>query len=549
MKDEVEKKGGGGKLRACVIFLFRFGILVAVTGAFFGWPFCWLSLKTQGLLWGVVVSLLLGRFFCTSMCPLGMLQSLVNAVFHPKSHVRRVCTRLPESKAQRIVRWGVLGVAVALGAAGCMGAATMVLPISIFGKALTLWTPGVAVFALVMLLAAFGQGRIWCNWVCPYGTLFNLIAKVTLKKDKVGKGCGNCRRCFKVAEAEKDAPSGVTRRETLKGVAVLAVADKITDGGFAEVSLPGVPERGHDVLPPGALDRRKFSLKCVGCQLCVANCPGHCLQPSVEFATFGQPVLDFRKGHCLVNCVKCSEICPERALSFIQREQRPYVHVGWAVWQKDRCIRTTCGDECTACVRKCPVQAIHLVQGFPVVDRDKCVGCGACEHVCPARPQPAIYVKGHDMQRIVTPISEADLLKEMYARLDAGAAVVAARNGVIVAVEEGRGLGPLFKLMDEMKLQGAIVVDKVIGRAAAAICAEGGAKKVYTRLAGKGAAELLEKRGIVFGADRTVDCILNREKKDSCPMEKTVKDMDDPAKMVEALRRKLVELREKAKKK
>ncbi len=63
---------------------------------------------------------------------------------------------------------------------------------------------------------------------------------------------------------------------------------------------------------------------------------------------------------------------------------------------------------CKGCVRKCPVQAIHLVKGFPVVDRDACIGCGACEHVCPARPQPAIAVKGYEVQRIVTPMAETD---------------------------------------------------------------------------------------------------------------------------------------------
>ena len=558
MKDEVEKRGGGGGRRVVVsllTFIFRMALLAAVTGAFLGWPYCWLAVKTQGLLWGVVATLLLGRFFCRSMCPLGVLQSFVHWLFHPKSHVRRVCTRLPEGRAQRIVRWSVLAACVALGAAGCMGAATTVVPISVFGKALTLWAPGVVVFALVMVLAVVGDGRFWCNWVCPFGTVFSLLARVSLVRDKVGKGCGGCRKCFRSGEAESFPLQGnghvhscssgqetastvsATRRETLKGVAVLAVADKVTDGGFADVSLPGVPDREHDVLPPGAFNRKLFALKCAGCQLCVANCPGRCLRPSVKFATFGQPAMDFRRGYCLSNCVKCGEVCPEGAIDFLQREQRPHVHVGQAVWKKDLCVRTTNGDACTACVRKCPVQAIHLVKGFPVVDANVCIGCGACEHVCPARPMPAIYVKGYDMQRIVTPISEEDLVKEMKARLAAGASVVVARNGVIVAVEEGRGIGPLVKLLDEMKLQGAIVVDKVIGRAAAAICAQGGAKKVFATLAGKGAAELLEKRGVTFTAEKTVDRILNHEQKDSCPMEKAVDGIEDPEKMVEAIRK------------
>ena len=524
-----------------VRFTFRATVVAAVVAAFFGGPFCWLAVKAQGLLWGVLVTVLLGRFFCRSFCPLGILQSLVNWICHPKSHVRRVCTRLPETKAQRIVRWSVFAACVALAASGFTGLASMALPISVFGKAVTLWTPGVVAFAAVMALAAVGQGRVWCNWVCPFGTVFNLVAKIALKKDKVGAGCGNCRKCFGKAEAPCEKASGgddgVSRRETLKGVALLAVTEKFVDGGYADVSLPGVPERGNDVLPPGAGDRRDFALKCVGCQLCVANCPGKCLVPSTKLKNFGQPAMDFRYGYCIENCVKCGEVCPERAIGFLQREQRPNVHVGHAVWKKDLCVRTTNGDKCTACVRKCPVQAIHLVKDFPVVDREKCIGCGACEHVCPARPMPAIFVKGYEVQRMVNPISEADLLAEMKAKIAEGESVVVARSGVIVATERGRGIGPLLKLHDAGKLQGAVVVDKVIGRAAAAICIQGGAKKVFASLAAKGAAEMLEARGIPFASEKTVETILNREQNGSCPMEKAVEGCDEPAKMIETIRK------------
>ena len=519
-----------------------------VFAAFAGWPVCWVALKAQGLLWGVLATLALGRFFCEAICPLGIVQSFVNWICHPKTHVRRVCTRLPETKVQRVTRWSIFVLWGVLVACGCMGPATMIVPISVFGKAVVLWWPGVAVFGVVVVLAAIGDGRWWCNWICPFGTVFNLVAKVTPCKNKVCSSCQNCRRCFekRLAVGEERLAnsqpltansSDLTRRETLKGVAVLAVADKLTDGGFAEVSLPGVPERGTPVLPPGAGDRETFYRKCVSCQLCIANCPGKCLVQSTDLKTFGQPVMDFRRGYCLGTCVKCGEICPELAIRKLQTVQRPNVHMGEAVWVKDRCIRTTEGDKCTACVRKCPVQAIHLVQGFPVVDRQKCIGCGACEHVCPARPLPAIYVKGYERQRMVNPIAEQDLLKEMKAKIDAGASVVVARGGVIIATDEGRGIDPLLNLFDAGKLSGAVVMDKVIGRAAAAICAEGGAAKVYASLAGKGAAGLLEGRGIPFAAEKTVETILNHEQTGSCPMEKAVSGLDEPKKMIEAIRK------------
>jgi NAD-dependent dihydropyrimidine dehydrogenase PreA subunit len=33
---------------------------------------------------------------------------------------------------------------------------------------------------------------------------------------------------------------------------------------------------------------------------------------------------------------------------------------------------------------------------IPAVDEEYCIGCGACENLCPARPFPAIYVEGHE---------------------------------------------------------------------------------------------------------------------------------------------------------
>ena len=538
-------------MKTALEFLVRGCVIAVVVAAFVRVPYAWISLKTQTILSGVVLTLVFGRFFCRSLCPLGLVQSAVNWLCHPKRHVRRVCTRLPETKAQRLVRWTFAAAFAALWAVGLGGLAMTVDPIAVFGRAVTLWWPGVAVFALVAALAAVGRGRVWCNWVCPAGTVYALLARVALVKDKVGAGCGNCRRCFPQATPSEPsgraAPTGqadgVTRRETLKGVSVLAAAetlaadDKLTDGGYADVSLPGVPDRGYDVLPPGAGDRGDFRRACVGCQLCVANCPGDCLKPSVRLATFGQPVLDFRTGYCLEGCVTCSTVCPYGALAPLQREQRPNVHMGQAVWKKDLCVRTTTGDPCTACVRKCPVQAIHLVKGFPGVAQAKCIGCGACEHVCPARPMPAVYVQGFARQRIVNPISESDLLAEMRAKIDAGAAVVVARGGVIVASESGRGIDPLLRLHDAGRLAGAVVMDKVVGRAAAAICAAGGAKKVFALMAGRGAAELLAARGVPLQAEKTVDAILNRKQDGRCPMETAVSGIEDPQKMIEAIRK------------
>ena len=530
-------------------------MLLSVTEAFFGFDTdlaC--RIQPAATIWFLVVLLLtpiVGRLFCECFCPLGIIQSIANWIFHPKSGVRRVCTRLPEAYAQQAVRWTVLALFAVLLATGFGAVAWLVTPYSIYGKALTLFVPGVAVFAVVLVLAACGKGRFWCNWICPVGTLFTLLSKKSFCAHKVGPGCANCKACFagnaisaapkaSAASPADDTPDSITRRDTLKGVAVLAAveaADKTTDGGYAPVSLPGVPERPAAVLPPGAVDRREFNVKCVACGLCIVNCRGNCLSASTSLKRFGQPEMDFRRGYCLIGCnYACGHVCPTGAINWIPRLARKNVHMGHAIWKKDLCIRTTDGVQCTACSRKCPVGAIHIVEGFPVVDKGACIGCGACEHVCPSRPMPAIFVKGFERQRLVWPINEGDLIAEMKTLVMGGVSCVAARDGVITDRETGRGLMPIMKLLDRGALAHAVVVDKIVGRAAAAVCIVGNARKVHASIMGADAASLLKAHGVEASADKTVPKILNRDMTDGCPMEQTVEGVDDPVQMVKALR-------------
>ena len=543
------------KTKKLIKALVAAAMLACVTAAFFG---CDTDLACRiqpaATIWFLVVLLLtpiVGRLFCECFCPLGIIQSIVNWIFHPKTKVRRVCTRLPESHAQQTVRWTALAVSVVLAATGFGAIGWLLTPYSIYGKALTLFAPGVAIFAAVVVLAALGKGRLWCNWICPVGTLFNLLSKKSVCAHKIGPGCANCKACFGTGAAGRPADetgktdgTSVTRREALKGVAVLAATeavDKTTDGGYAPVSLPGVPERPAAVLPPGAVDRKVFNVKCVACGLCITNCKGNCLSASTNLKRFGQPEMDFRRGYCLLGCnYSCGHVCPTGAINWIPRLARKNVHMGHAIWEKDICIRTTDGVECTACSRKCPVGAIHIVEGFPVVDKAACIGCGACEHVCPARPMPAIFVKGFERQRLVWPIDEGGLLAEMKTLVMSGVSCVAAKDGVIVAQEKGRGIMPIMKLLSDGKLAHALVVDKVVGRAAAAICIVGKAKKVHAMMMSADAASLLKAHGVEASADKTVPKILNRDLTDGCPMEQTVEGLDDPAEMVKALKERVM---------
>ena len=69
--------------------------------------------------------------------------------------------------------------------------------------------PGLWLLGLLLLLAVFAGGRLWCNWVCPAGTLFSLLSTFSWRKDKVDRkaGCTGCGRCF------AKAPAGGARKE------------------------------------------------------------------------------------------------------------------------------------------------------------------------------------------------------------------------------------------------------------------------------------------------------------------------------------------------
>lgn len=132
-----------------------------------------------------------GRVYCRWVCPLGLCQSLVQLVCHPRRRVRRVCASLPRSRVQRIVNW----VLVAVYFLAPLG--YLLNPWGIFGRMVFLLSEvGVLVFAVILLLAAFGRVRLWCNWVCPVGTIFDLFARLGWKRERFVSSCSRCRRCF-----------------------------------------------------------------------------------------------------------------------------------------------------------------------------------------------------------------------------------------------------------------------------------------------------------------------------------------------------------------
>ena len=90
----------------------------------------------------------------------------------------------------------------------------------------------------------------------------------------------------------------------------------------------------------------------------------------------------------------------------ITAEEREQIQTGRAVWIRHNCVVLTDNVTCGNCAKHCPVHAIQMVttedgHEVPAVDETRCIGCGKCEYLCPARPFSAIYVEGNETQQTV----------------------------------------------------------------------------------------------------------------------------------------------------
>lgn len=206
------------------------------------------------------------------------------------------------------------------------------------------------------------------------------------------------------------------RRSFLLGAAMattaaaLAQEKKKVDGGLAVIEDKVQPERATPITPPGSMSARHMAQHCTACQLCVSACPNDVLRPSSDLSKLMQPTMSYERGYCRPECTRCSDVCPTGAIKPITREDKSATQIGHAVWIKKNCVSVTDGVACGNCARHCPVGAITMIPlhpgtdsklTIPAVNEARCIGCGACENLCPARPFSAIYVEGHEVHRTV----------------------------------------------------------------------------------------------------------------------------------------------------
>lgn len=376
-----------------------------------------------GILTAVILSILLGNIF------------LLN-ILDPYSNFGRIATGL----FRPILVFGNNILAWILGKLSLY----WMNPVEYHTNAVAVFFP-LFIFLTILYLSA-RHGRLFCNTICPVGTALGIVSKISIFKLQIADSlCTNCGRCATECKSEcidikqkiidhsrcvgclncidsctnngityatalqaekKEFKQDFSRREF--SVNILAgVALAFTSCSTGRSKVGEVNEESKVVSPPGSKSFSHFTNNCTACQLCVNACPSGVLQPSTfEYGLGGimQPRLDFSKHFCNYECNVCSSVCPTGAIEKLTVEEKKQTQMGKVYFKRDKCIVKSEETACGACSEHCPTQAVKMVPykedlTIPQINQEICIGCGACQHICPVEPHTAIYVLGNTIHQ------------------------------------------------------------------------------------------------------------------------------------------------------
>jgi len=444
------------------------------------------SFITTGFILVLILTLIFGRVYCSTICPLGFLQDLVNFI---SGKLKKKKRRFVFKKEQKFLRWTFFIIPVVLFLFGSSFGITLLDPYSIYGRVAGNYFRPIYIFGNnlassilesfklywifpfeihtfnflpfiittlilgIVVYLSFTNGRLYCNTVCPVGTLLGFVSRFSFFRISIEKSdclsCGVCAKdckanCINSDEMSVDMSRCVacfncvqscpTEGIKYQFINPFPVKQNILDEskrsflistGLYLASLSSVLGqvkkkilakkestvpilRKNAIAPPGSQSIERFNSKCTACHLCVSACPTQVLQPSfLEYGFLGmlQPRLDNSAGFCNFECKICGDVCPTGAILPLKLEDKKLVQLGKAKFVKENCIVETEKTDCGACSEHCPTKAVHMIpyEGklvIPEVREEYCIGCGACEYACPTKPYKSIYVEGNAIHQV-----------------------------------------------------------------------------------------------------------------------------------------------------
>lgn len=402
----------------------------------------------------LLLTLIFGRIYCSVICPLGVMQDVVSWISSKRKGKKRRFSYSPEMKWLRYAVWVLFVICLV---AGIQVAVALIAPYSAYGRIVRAfiapgsWSLALIAFTtcIIVCVLAWMNGRTWCNTICPVGTTLSFLSRFAMFRPVIDTDkCTKCRACERSCKSscidvkagkidysrcvdcfdcmdsckfaglsyrfawKKSAGAAAASGKSvdagkrafiagamIAGATTLKAQEMKLDGGLADILPKQKPERKNRLVPFGAKSEKDFYSKCTACQLCVSACPNNVLRPSTDLMHLMQPEMSYEKGWCRPECTECSQVCPAGAITAITPEEKTAEHIGRAVVNLELCLANTEDVACGNCSRHCPAGAVKMVKNekgkaIPTVMEELCMGCGACEFLCPVRPISAIHVDG-----------------------------------------------------------------------------------------------------------------------------------------------------------
>ena len=403
----------------------------------------------------IVLTLLFGRVYCSSICPMGIYQDVI-AWFSKKFKRKK---RYTFSKAKNVLRWSILAAVVVSFLFGFNFLLGLLDPYGAYGRMVThIFRPaylagnnllaaifskfqnftfykvsvyGLGIFSTIIALVtlvgigflAWKNGRTYCNTICPVGTVLGFISRFSLFKIQINhekcNACGLCAMkckasCIDSKKNRVDYSRCVTcfnciescNRNAVKYAPILPKSQKVANPlvayNYDKENQP-IDESKRRFLSAtiitGLAAGKLFAQETTGKLL-----PKKDIKRKTPIAPPGAISFDHLREKC-ISCHLCVSKCPSHVLkpSFLEyglsgmMQPEMYFEHGFCNYD---C--TVCGDVCpTGALTALNVEAKHLTQmGRVKFTKENCIvyydetNCGACSEHCPTQAVHMVPYKG-----------------------------------------------------------------------------------------------------------------------------------------------------------
>lgn len=364
----------------------------------------------------IVGTLIFGRFFCSWICPLGILNQWISYFFNKRRPIEDY--KVNAYRSVHRLKYYILVLLLILAAFGSLQIGIFD-PISLITRSFSVslypsvnyWGGGlylkqplfhggvlIAVLFIALLFANRFLTRFWCRALCPLGALLGLFASRSLLRIRRDvEKCTDCNKCLRFCQGACDphaalrvsechvcmnciancpenaihyglsgsnssvhAPVDLNRRRLIE----TAVASIILFPMLRSVVNAQSDPQHRVIRPPGSIAEDEFLRRCIKCGECMRVCPTNVIQPALlegGFEALWTPILINKIGYCEYNCVLCSQVCPTGAIVPISVEMkvgkdptRKQIKIGTAFFDRGRCLPWAMNTECIVCEEVCP---------------------------------------------------------------------------------------------------------------------------------------------------------------------------------------------------